>query len=530
MFLDARTLSDGSVLETDVCIVGAGPAGLTLARELGAQPYRVCVVESGGDALESRTQELSRVAIEDGELRPAQANRRRQVGGNAHLWRDGRRPWRSLARFLPLDEIDFRRRPWVPDSGWPFGRDVLDPYYARAHRLLGLGPCDYSDEAIRGAAGQVLPLDPSRVRTSVEWFGDAGPFVGRCLPDLRQAAGVTVLHHANASDLEEHADGDRIARLRVDCMNGIRHWVRAEVYVLAAGGIENPRLLLASNGSRPAGLGNAHDVVGRYFMDHLLVRGVFVPADRRLFEDCSLYDVRTSADGRTMGCKLNLTADLQEREGLLNAALKLEARIPRRPLAKFAGTYARLMLRNRQLRPSLRGWSTLPGNAGRFSEFSVYLQIELAPHPDNRVRLSAERDRLGRPLPTVRWKWDELTRRSVTRTSQLLTECFAQAGLGRLELPRSDPPPLPHREGCNHHMGATRMHPDPRAGVVDADCRVHGVENLYVAGSSVFPTGGYANSTLTIVALAIRLADHLRARLRSRSDSSPNAALRSASS
>ena len=134
----------------------------------------------------------------------------------------------------------------------------------------------------------------------------------------------------------------------------------------------------------------------------------------------------------------------------------------------------------------------------------------MAPVPSNRVTLSAERDTLGRPLPAVHWKWDELSRRSAHRAARILTASLARAGLGRLEMPLDDPPPLPNALGINHHIGGTRIHTDPKQGVVDANCRVHGVSNLFVAGSSVFPTGGYANPTLTIIAQAIRLADRIR--------------------
>lgn len=510
MLVDAYSLPDKSVVETDVCIVGAGPAGIALAQAMSGEKFRVCVVESGGASFEPATQALARLAAVESDISPAHQNRRRQLGGNANLWRHGRRPARSLVRYLPLDEIDFTHRPWVPYSGWPFGKSELDPYYARAHRFLGLGEYCYSVADAAGPGEQTLPLDAGQVRTSVEWFGTSEPFVNRYLGELRRSASVTMLVHATVGALEERAAGGRIERLRIDCLNGTSHTLTAAVFVLAAGGVENPRLLLVSNGRRPAGIGNEHDVVGRFFMDHLQVRGVLVPADRRLFETSALYDVRTIADGRVLGCKINLTAAVMEREQVLNSALKLEARIPSRPLPKRVDTYARLMLKNRQLRPYLNGWSALPGNARRFSEFTTYLQIELPPDPNNRVMLGADRDRFGRPLAAVRWKWDALSRRTVQRARHILSECFAQAGLGALQMPHEDPPPLPHREGYNHHMGTTRMHVDPKQGVVDGNCRVHGVSNLFVTGSSVFPTGGYANSTLTILAMAIRLADHLR--------------------
>jgi len=506
MLADARSLPDKSHIDTDVCIVGAGPAGITVARELNGQAFRVCIVESGGMRPDGDTQSLSRLTSNGSDLAPDARERRRQFGGNANLWRAGRRPTRSLVRYLPLDEIDFAARPWVPHSGWPFTRSALDPYYARAHRAAGLGPYAYE----LPDRPQPVALDEGQVRMSVEWFSTGRPFTHDALDEFRSSTNLTVLVHASVSSLHDTPDGNRIESLRIDCLNGRQHTVTARVFVVAAGGIENPRLLLLSNERSPAGIGNAHDVVGRYFMDHLHVRGTLVPSDRALFDSAGLYDVRALPDGRVMGCKLNVTPAAMEHEGLMNSVLKLDARISSRPLSTFAGTYARLVVKHRQLRPSYFGWSELARPMRRFAEFDTHLQIELAPVPSNRVALSAERDRLGRPLPSVHWRWDELSRRSVQGAARIFAASLGRAGFGRLEMPGGDPPPLPNALGINHHIGATRIHTDPKQGVVDANCKVHGVSNLFITGSSVFPTGGYANPTLTIIALAIRLADRVR--------------------
>jgi choline dehydrogenase-like flavoprotein len=511
MLVDANALADGSALEAEVCVVGSGPAGITLARELIGAGVSVCLVESGGIRYEQEAQELSQLADGEGEIAPAPQNRRRQFGGNANLWRAGRRPWRSLVRYLPLDELDFEPRPWVPDGGWPFGRQALDPFYVRAHRAAALGPYRYDVSAIAAADAPELPLDRSRVRTSVEWFGTSRPYIRDGLDELRRATESRVLYHATAIGLEVR--GGRVAGVRVRSPNGKTHTVGASQVVLSAGGIENARLLLDGTDRVPVGVGNACGLVGRFFMDHLYVRGVFVPRDRSLFERMALYDVRADGNGRVAGCKLNLTDDVMAGDGLLNAALKLDARTLRSRLAAL-DTYARFALKHRQLRPSYFGWSTLPRPTSRFGDFTVLLQIELAPVRENRIELAPERDALGRRRARVVWRWDDLSRRSVIMTRRHFVDAFASAGLGELRFPDEDPPAMPHREGINHHIGTTRMHDDPECGVVDSNGRVHGMDNLFVTGSSVFPTGGYANPTLTIVALAIRLADHLRSIVR----------------
>lgn len=510
MLLDARSLADRSTIETDVCVVGAGPAGITIARELAGSGVRVCLVESGGVRHERDVQELSRLAPCDGEIEPPPQNRRRQFGGNANLWRAGHRPWRSLVRYLPLDEIDFAPRPWVPHGGWPFARSALDPYYARAHRMAGVGEYCYDARVVSDGSAAPLPLDPGEIRTSVEWFGTSRPFLDEARVALERSANVTVLCHATVVGLEAHAAGARVERVRLADGDGRALSVAASMFVLAAGGIENARLLLDSGERRPAAIGNERGLLGRYFMDHLHLRGVLVPSDPRLFETAGLYDVRADASGRIAGCKLNLTDAVMENDRLLNGALKIDANIASQTRVAAAGTYARLALRHRQLRPSYFGWSTLPRNASRFRDFSVHLQVELAPDPENRVTLADERDALGRRRARVSWRWDDLSRSSAVRARRRFADAFARAGVGTLRFPDDDPPRAPHREGVNHHIGTTRMHDDPRQGVVDANCRVHETENLFVAGSSVFPTGGYANPTLTILALSIRLADHLR--------------------
>jgi choline dehydrogenase-like flavoprotein len=136
---------------------------------------------------------------------------------------------------------------------------------------------------------------------------------------------------------------------------------------------------------------------------------------------------------------------------------------------------------------------------------------EQAPNPDSRVVLSRERDALDCPRVALCWRTSPLDKRTAHRAREIFGEELWRAGAGRLQSSlEGEGKPWPARlRGARHHMGTTRMHSDPRRGVVDANCRVHGIANLYVAGSSVFPTSGAANPTLTIVALALRLAGHV---------------------
>jgi choline dehydrogenase-like flavoprotein len=323
--------------------------------------------------------------------------------------------------------------------------------------------------------------------------------------------------------------------LRLATLDGRRIELRARAYVLACGGLENPRLLLAANRQLADGLGNAHGNVGRYFMEHphvVAARAIVADPARIRFYD---FDHRLAPrHGQcVVGC-INLSPETQRAERLLNydanltfdnigasgfAALRriwnaLERRQAPRDLLgdleaalididdTFAGLLARLGVRSYQ-----------PAAGG----YRLWSFCEQAPNPDSRVTLDSERDALGVPRIRLDWRLGEQDKDSLRRAIELLASEFGRTGTGRIQLPdwlQDTSSRWPDElAGGFHHMGTTRMADDPRQGVVDRQCRVHGVANLYVAGSSVFPTAGSANPTLTIVALALRLAEDLKTAL-----------------
>ena len=436
----------------------------------------------------------------------------------------------------------------MPHSGWPFARRELDPYYERAHALCGLGPATYGAAAWESLGSPRLALLPDDVETTIEQVGEARVFTSVLPREVAKAPAVSVLLHASAGELEPRTGAPGIERVRLDRPGGGQGTVRARLFVLAAGAVDNARLLLLSRAGSLRGLGNEHGLVGRFYMDHQRVDAAsWRPSDPAVFERAELYDLRR-VRGSWVSGRLSLSEARRRRERLLHAAAYL---VPEPPpahgralralqsllselradrvarsaeawravtpgLGYVATTGVGLALAQRRLPPwTLVGWSRLPGNRRRFASFTLQLQIELAPDPENRIVLSEERDAFGRPRAAVCWRWGELDRRSLEVTRRLLAEAIASAGLGDVELPPlGDPPQVTTPEGAHHQLGTTRMHRDPHRGVVDPHGRVHAVDNLFVTGSSVFPTGGHANPMLTIVALALRLADHLHARLR----------------
>ena len=414
-----------------------------------------------------------------------------------------------------------KRRAGFAWSGWPFEYEAILPYMHRAQTVLNLGEYDW--DGLNWAAKEKSPpfiLDDPTFETSVFRFCDPDVF-RNWGSELKAWPTTKVLLDAVVTKLLPNPDATSIAEVDVCSTNGTRFKVRARSYVLAGGGIDNPRLMLAS------GVGNEHDLVGRYFMEHFHVQtGVMQPTDGRLAERMEFYKEHSLTNGPRIQGALRLAEDALEREGLLNSLVWLFAvphvhatranrsatelinsiKVKRRPLP--VGAYLAKCLRDpapiaiRALSKALR--RPLPDRSAL-----IMIESEQLPNPESRVTLREELDRYGVPLPRLDWKVTDLDLRSIRRTQELFATALERKNLGRLEDLFGDEDPPAHVGGGAHHMGTTRMHPNPRWGVVDPDGRVHGMRNLFVTGSSVFPTGGASNPTFTIVALAIRLADHL---------------------
>lgn len=537
---EAGEYPDGHTFDVDVCIIGGGPAGLTLANELVDTSLRVLLIERGGmpgkptGSFESHFEDAGSTFDLPPSVRP-------RLGGAANEWMV-RLPWhRRGVRMVPLEASDFERRDWVPHSGWPISRTDLDPFYERAHDLLGLGPFDEQIERWTTPRRQPIELSEHGFASSVERFADPAVFTERVVRRLEQADNVHILLHASGGMLDRTATG--IDRLEIDAGRQARLEARARTLVLAGGGAENAGMLLRA--CRGAGLGNEHDAVGRYHIDHVRTdAGVLVPNPDRPVSSYGLYDFRQQ-NGSFVGSKLVVTEEAQRRTQVLSSAIQLlpkptddvaaalrvsrdylhdglqrSQRPPIRTMLKAARYVARyapeMAIRQRRVPPRTdAGWVRTRSTDRAYASFELELQTELTPDPSNRITLSpTECDELGRPRQRIAWRFTDGDVESIHRTRELLAKTIAAAELGEF-LPTpwpDDMPPLNTPDGAYHPSGSTRMSHDPRRSVVDASCRVHGAPNVAVVGASVFPTNGYANPTLTVLALAIRLADDIRRR------------------
>lgn len=548
MIEDAFDLVDGASLATDICIVGAGAAGIALALGLAGSGLEVLLVESGGLKAERSAQRLYEGEVTDERLHsPPHRFRQRRFGGSTTIWG---------GRCLPFDEIDFEARDYVPYSGWPFSREALLPFYPRANELCEAGEFQYrASEAFRSPVPPMIEGFQSAHFTTdtLERFSRPTDFGKRYATRLREAANVRVLLHANATSLALHAGGGSVESLTVGTLRGKRFTVRASRVVLAAGGLEIPRLLLASRSIAPHGIGNDHDVVGRYYMCHVAGSIGTLKFDRSGEGIWHGYDL--SPDGVYCRQRLALTADTQRRLRIGNFIARLHhpritdpahgtAVLSALQLAKGLISYEYGKRLDGEMRSGLATWLRhvrnvlgAPGDVIAFGHhmlrdrfladrkfptvivrsmaghYNLDFHAEQQPNPDSRITLTAERDVLGLPRLLVDWRYTRGDLETVRKAVGLLAEDIRSSGVGAFEYDPESVELEMVRYGAygGHHLGTTRMGTDRRVSVVDADCRVHGIDNLYIAGSSVFPTSSQANPTLTVVALALRLAAHLQA-------------------
>jgi choline dehydrogenase-like flavoprotein len=442
-----------------------------------------------------------------------------------------------------LTRFDLRRRAWIPHSGWPISFDELDRYYPTAAEILKLPSRDVLEAVLgrsRSHPVEYLLTDNADLEPNISVWGRQPLRFGQSFRgQLEASRNVSVYVNANVTEIELNRAGNHVDACTAVTLGGRRLRFRAKLFVLACGGLETARLLLVSRSIQPHGVGNQHDAVGRYYMDH--PRAVF--GQVRLSSAQKLPGLlgMPLRDGMAQ-VGIQLKERIQEQEQLLNSYATVERHwsdqaaqayqsfvhsakiVLRKGYAgkRFSFSRAELarvpeliyLLAPRELLPHslYRVARRLKDRFGRgVTELIVVTYCEQAPNPHSRVYLGQNRDRLGLPRLVLDWVVSPRETETLMRLHELLDAHLRRAGLGRL-----DHGPLTSAFGdlrytdASHHVGTTRMSADPREGVVDEDCKVHGVANLFIVGSGVFPTSGHANPTLTIVALAVRLAMHLK--------------------
>jgi choline dehydrogenase-like flavoprotein len=531
----------------DICVVGGGAAGLTLADALIGSGLSVLVLEAGGLKQSAAAQEPFRGEVADPAVHPwLEHYRVRAIGGASRAWG---------GRCLPFDPVDFEARDWVPGPGWPIDLQSLTDDYIRAQDAAEAGPFDYDPRtALPGEQAEFAPgLDGEAIVTRLERFSKPTNFWTRFGDRLARDPHVHVLMDAPTLAIRLAANGRTVDCLAVRAPDGAEVAVRARRYVLAAGGLETVRLMLSSDDVLACGVGGASDKLGRFYMSHLAAT-----AGEIRFNDPAhvAFDYAVDPAGVYVRRRLTLTAQAQRRARCLNIAFRTHLPDPADPahgdpilsamyLVKdlILYEYSRKLRERRQtaglILRHVGNVARDPLALARFSQrwierriladrklpsvvlgsptgaYPLEFHAEQAPNPDSRLTLSDARDQLGQRRLRADWRMTALDEASLQRAYAVLADELARTGVGTLAYDPAEVVAKARAEGAygGHHLGAARMSAHPRDGVVDPDCRVHGVSDLYLASGAVFPTSGQANPTLTILALTYRLAQTLKQEL-----------------
>jgi hypothetical protein len=530
--IDANRLQPNSILHADICIVGAGAAGITLSSELNGSSHSICLVESGNYDPDEETQSLYDLDIAGYPVRENFMSRARYFGGTCNLW---------AGRSMKLTELDLIKRDWVPNSGWPITYSELQRYYGKAERTLRLPSFDAFEnstlkQSMSPSERTLFNNDDLEPNISL-WAKKPLRFGAAYKSKLKRSHNVTVYLNANVTEVTVNPAGNSVDELQLATLSGNRASIRAKRFVLACGGLENARLLLVSRSVQPNGIGNQFDLVGRFFMDHpRTVYGKIRLSGKQRLPLLLGIPVR---DGIGQ-VGIQLSENVQRKERLLNNYLSLERQwSPQTAKAyssfiysmkillkkgysgkRFTLSGAKLakipeliyLLSPRELMPHslYRVFKAVRQKMGKdLTELTIVNYCEQVPNPESRVFLSQERDRLNMNRLILDWKVGAEETQTLARLQELLDLYLRKNHMGYLDADSSELSHLSYTD-ASHHIGTTRISENPRQGVVDANCKVHEVQNLFIAGSSIFPTCGYANPTWTIAALAIRLADHLK--------------------
>ncbi len=559
MILDKTSVRDGQELEADLCLIGSGPAAISMALSLATSSLRVIVLTGGGWKETIANQDLYRgVVSRAGSHEPLEENRRRQFGGTSSAWG---------GRCIPFEPLDFKARSWVPDSGWPLTYEDFLPYYRKAADLCQIGRFEFDARAAfpENQREILAGLDSDEmISYPLERWSPPVHFGKAYRAELEQSPTIRVLMDAHVLSLETQNRPTAISHVTVS-MGGVRLTVRATEFVLAAGGIENARLLLTSTNERfPTGLGNQHDNVGRYYMVHF--SGVY--AEVKLHDKNGLLsDFERDAGGVYCRRRWWFPEPVQEANRLLNNVFFLyhanstnghrdvlfSSRFVAKSMLAILGEKSpgRVAKKATQLWPSMKehavnilknGLLEVPDlirlglkrvakrrlpyllPSKRNDYWGLYFQAEQAPNRESRVSLSeSQNDAFGMPRAEVNLLFLEADLESIVNNHALFVAQFKQKNLGEINYDEAGlrdylRERLRAFNSSSHHIGTTRMSDDPRSGVVDKNAKVYGLDNLFVAGSSVFPTGGHANPTFTIVAHALLLANHLKTKHPVRTD------------
>ncbi|MFK5923529.1 MAG: GMC family oxidoreductase [Verrucomicrobiota bacterium] len=499
---------------SDVCIVGAGAAGITLALQLAGQGKKVTLIESGNFEMEGTTQYLYHGENIGLPYKDLLSCRLRYFGGTTNHWG-------GVCR--NNDPEDHEPRPDLGLPGWPVSHAELLPYVNHAAKMLGMEVDDWDPERQR----QKLKLDRNSlekhspdISTKVFQRAKVRVFAKEYREDILSNPYINVLLNANLTQVNLSQDGAEVESLAVATLSGFKAKLKAGQYVLACHAIENARLLLLSNNVSKNGIGNDYGHVGQNFMEHPhLYSSSLLPTDHSMADFFTVGKLATHGSSSL----ISLSNDCLKREGILPYYCRLRSMYDNKGFEGAENLSKRFMepLDLEMLRSASDVLSDLGGlvrgvknkvkrGANQPSYFVLDHRIAQSPNPRSRVVLRDEKDALGLRKADLNWELNDIDYRTFQVGQRIVSNVLIKSGVGRIRLNELTKEYVDENvDGHNHHTGTTRMSNNPQDGVVDRNCRIHGVRNLYVSGSSIFPRIGFSGPTMLIVALSIRLAEHL---------------------
>lgn len=550
MLIDLNQIPQDTGLEADICIVGAGAAGIAIALELETSGHSVLVIESGGFKADKFTRTLNEGEVGNPRLHsPVDHYRQRGLGGSTQIWG---------GRCMPFDPIDFEDRDYFPNAQWPIKFKDLAAYYPAANLLCEAGEFEYLATNCKEfkKSDMIQGFKSAHFTThTLERFSCPTNFGTRYRRRLEQADNITLVLHANLQKILFSENSTTVCSIAIQSLQGLRATVKAQLFVLATGGLEVPRILLNCNETQRNGIGNQHDLVGRNYMCHLA--GTIGELNLSAPSEHIIHGYEISEEGIYCRRRFALSALAQRKYKLGNFVARLHHPKIANPehgnsvlsMLYLGGwaipyEYRKRLYENeginfQRLIGHMKNLASAPHEVTAFCYhlfrdrylaerkfpsliihpkkpiFSLDFHAEQAPNPNSRITLTQATDQLGMRQLRVDWTYSNIDIETIRTSLSILAADFKDSAVGELKFDPESVELEATRYGAygGHHIGTTRMGHSTRDSVVNSDCRIHSTDNLYIASASIFPTSSQANPTLTLVAIALRLSDHLTKRL-----------------
>jgi choline dehydrogenase-like flavoprotein len=487
MFKDLKDISPESTSTYDICIVGTGPAGISVAKQLLGEGYSIVMLESGGELPEPKYQQLNKGENSGPSFLSLDASRMRCFGGASKLWAGYCSPFKS-------DEFD--KKSFIPLSGWPISFGDLKQYYKQAAKMLGLSykkfySKDYFQDTFEGMKFKKFNRPDSLLSGNVFQVSNVvdRDFGNKYKIDFKSSINTDVIFHSTVTELNLSNTRKGVHSVSVSDLDGNKAIIKAKIFVLACGALENPRILLTSNKYHKNGIGNDTGFVGSCFMSHPGVANVseiYKPSweectdkDKDKYNNDYIVQFEMSTQERKKSKVLRHILSISEGQGLVNSLT--------------------CMLSNRSS-----------------SKINLNVALEQPPRLSNNITLHESKDSLGVSKINMHWNnISKIERQTVVKSVKTMARELGVLGAERIRFKNDllTGESFKINDPVNHHIGTTRMSDSPETGVVDKNCKVFGVSNLYIAGSSVFSTSSVVNPTYTIIAMSLRLGNYLKSNI-----------------